>query len=174
MRYYVRLRLFSRLRSEPNNSSPRLEKVMNFIEENRAQFGVEPICRVLQVAPSTIYGRLAVERNPALASDRVKRDASRSVSIKRVWDTNYQAYGVRKVWHELRREGYSIARCTVERLMRSLSIQGVRRGKRLKTTYLDPANPCPLDRVNRQFRAAMPNQLWVADFTGTVALISHC
>ncbi len=142
-----------------------MEEVMVFVKKYRNQYGVEPICKVLQIAPSAVWARLRVERNPALASDRTKMDVCRKVHIERVWKENYQAYGARKIWHELMREGHIIARCTVERLMRELSIQGVVRGKKVKTTHSDPAQPCPLDKVNRKFRATMPNQLWVSDFT---------
>lgn len=85
--------------------------------------------------------------------------------IRRVWQANMQVYGVRKVWHQLQREGIAVARCTVERLMRHLGLQGVRRGKRVRTTTADSAQACPLDRVNRHFYADRPNQLWVSDFT---------
>jgi len=85
--------------------------------------------------------------------------------MKRVWDDNQSVYGARKLWHAMKRERFNIARCTVERLMRDIGIEGVRRGKKIKTTWPDRALPCPLDRVNRQFRATMPNQLWVSDFT---------
>ena len=85
--------------------------------------------------------------------------------IRRVWQANMQVYGVRKVWHQLQREGIAVARCTVERLMRRLGLQGVRRGKRVRTTIADSAPACPLDRVNRHFHADRPNQLWVSDFT---------
>ena len=85
--------------------------------------------------------------------------------IRRVWQANMQVYGVRKVWHQLQREGIAVARCTVERLMRRLGLQGVRRGKRVRTTIADSSQSCPLDRVNRHFHADRPNQLWVSDFT---------
>ena len=85
--------------------------------------------------------------------------------IRRVWQANMQVYGVRKVWHQLQREGIAVARCTVERLMRHLGLQGVRRGKRVRTTIADGSQACPLDRVNRHFHADRPNQLWVSDFT---------
>ena len=124
-----------------------------------------PICRVLQIAPSTFYAHLAIERDPELASDRAKRDAQLRPAMKRVWKDNRSVYGARKLWHAMRREGHDLARCTVERLMRDIGFEGVRRGKKVKTTWPDKALPCPMDRVNRQFRATMPNQLWVSDFT---------
>lgn len=136
-----------------------------FIEGHREVFGVGPICRVLGIAPSTFYAHKAVERDPDLASSRAKRDASDEVAIKRVHDGSGGRYGVRKVWHALRREGRDVARCTVERLMRSAGLQGVVRGKKVVTTNPDTAQPCPDDKVNRAFVAQMPNQLWVSDFT---------
>lgn len=136
-----------------------------FIKEHRAICGVEPICRVLQIAPSTFYAHLAIERDPELASDRSKRDTDLRPALKQVWEDNRSVYGARKLWHAMRREGYDLARCTVERLMRDIGIEGVRRGKKVKTTCSDKALPCPMDRVNRQFRATTPNQLWVSDFT---------
>jgi putative transposase len=104
-------------------------------------------------------------RNPALCSDRAKRDEQLAPEIRRVWQANMQVYGADKVWRQMNREGIAVARCTVERLMRRLGLQGVRRGKAVRTTRPDPAAPCPLDRVNRQFRADRPNQLWVSDFS---------
>ena len=136
-----------------------------FIEEHRGVCGGEPICRVLQIAPSTFYAHLAVENDPDKASDRAKRDAELCPEMKRVWADNQSVYGARKLWHAMLREGHDLARCTVERLMRDIGIEGVRRGNKVKTTWPDKALPNPLDRVNRQFRATMPNQLWVADFT---------
>jgi transposase InsO family protein len=136
-----------------------------FIEEHRVVFGVGPICRVLGIAPSTFYARAAISRDPDLASDRAKRDLSDKAAIKRVFDASRGRYGARKVWHVLRREGRDIARCTVERLMRALQIQGVVRGKKVITTNPDTSQPCPEDKVNQAFVADMPNQLWVSDFT---------
>ncbi len=136
-----------------------------FIEEHRDVFGVGPICRVLGIAPSTFYAHKVVERDPDLASARVKRDLLDKDAIKRVHDASRGRYGARKVWHVLRREGRDIARCTVERLMQALQIQGVVRGKKMVTTNPDTAQPYPDDKVNRSFVAEMPNQLWVSDFT---------
>ena len=136
-----------------------------FIEEHRAVFGVGPICRVLGIAPSTFYARAAVARDPDLASDRAKRDAEDSREIERVFEASSRRYGARKVWHELRRDGRDIARCTVERLMKAMGMQGVVRGKKVITTNPDTSRPCPDDRVNRTFTAQTPNQLWVSDFT---------
>ena len=136
-----------------------------FIDQHRDTYGVEPICKVLQVAPSGYRRYAACQRNPALRSVRAQRDDRLVPQIERVWQSNLQVYGADKVWHQLNREGIDIARCTVERLMKRLGLAGVRRGKVVRTTMPDKAVPCPLDRVNRQFRADRPNQLWVSDFT---------
>ena len=138
---------------------------MAFIDKHRDAYGVEPICRVLPIASSTYYHRRAIERDPSLASNRAKRDALLRPEVLRVWEDNRKVYGVRKVWHQLRREGIDTARCTVARLMNQLGIEGVIRGKCIKTTYGNPALPCPKDHVNRQFHAIAPNMLWVSDFT---------
>ena len=135
-----------------------------FIEEHRDVFGVEPICRVLPIAPSTYYARAAISRDPDLASDRAKQDLQDAREVSRVHAASRGRYGARKVWHQLRRERHDIARCTVERLMKEHDLQGVTRGGK-KTTIPDPAQPCPEDRVNRKFTADAPNQLWVSDFT---------
>lgn len=136
-----------------------------FIEEHRDDIGVEPICRHLPIAPSTFYDHMAKRANPDLLSDRAKRDKVLRSEIERVWEQNYKVYGVRKVWHQLRREGFDVARCTVARLMKDLGLEGVIRGKKARTTIPDKAQPCPLDKVNRQFRAPAPDMLWVSDFT---------
>ena len=136
-----------------------------FIDEHRAAHGVEPICSALQVAPSAYRRHAARVREPALLSARAQRDAQLLPEVQRVFDANLRVYGADKVWRQLLREGVAVARCTVERLMRRLGLQGVRRGKGVRTTVPDAKAACPLDRVNRQFRAERPNQLWVADFT---------
>ena len=136
-----------------------------FIDDHRCVHGVGPICRVLGIAPSTFYSFKAGERDPALASDRAKQDRLDLAAIKEAFDDSRGRYGARKVWHQLRREGRDIARCTVERLMKVMGLQGVVRGKKVITTNPDTAQPCPDDKVNRAFRADMPNQLWVSDFT---------
>ena len=136
-----------------------------FVEKNRTIFGVEPICRVLPIAPSTFYAHLSVMRDPERASNRAKRDTGHCKDIERIWKDNRQVYGARKVWHVLQREGKDIARCTVERLMKVMGLQGAVRGKKVITTNPDAARPCPDDRVNRQFKATAPNRLWVSDFT---------
>lgn len=137
----------------------------SFIDEHRSEYGVEPICKVLPIAPSTYYTHAGRQADPDLRPDRAWRDDALCEAIRRVWDENNQVYGVRKVWHQLRREGYQVARCTVERLMKRLGLQGVIRGKVVRTTVSDKATPCPQDKVNRQFRADRPNALWVSDFT---------
>lgn len=136
-----------------------------FIDDHRCVHGVGPICRVLGIAPSTFYSFKAGERDPALASDRAKQDRLDMAAIKEAFDDSRGRYGARKVWHQLRREGREIARCTVERLMKTMGLQGVVRGKKVVTTNPDTAQPCPDDKVNRAFKADMPNQLWVSDFT---------
>ena len=114
-----------------------------FIKDHRSEHGVAPICRVLQIAPSTFYERVAIERDPDRASDRAKRDAYLSKQMKDVWEKNRSVYGTRKLWHAMKRKKIKVARCTVERLMRQLGIQGVRRGKKVKTTQGQPGDPCP-------------------------------
>jgi len=136
-----------------------------YIDQQRSMYGVEPICKVLQVAPSA-YRRHAKRRcDSSLRSQRAQRDEHLTADIQRVWQENLGVYGADKVWRQLNREGIAVARCTVERLMRIQGLQGVRRGKRVRTTMSTDAAQRPLDRVNRQFRAARPNQLWVSDFT---------
>jgi len=136
-----------------------------FIDEHREAYGVEPICRVLPIAPSTYHERVAQRQDPARLSVRARRDAALKPEIVRVFAENFGVYGVRKVWRQMKREGFEVARCTVERLMRDLGLQGVIRGKPVRTTVSDKATPCPLDHVNRQFHALAPNMLWVSDFT---------
>jgi transposase InsO family protein len=120
---------------------------------------------VLQVAPSNYRRHAACLRDPSKRSARTIRDDALMPEIERVWQANFAVYGAVKVWRQLRREGIEVARCTVERLMRRLGLRGVVRGKVVRTTVPDAKSPCPLDRVNRQFRAERPNQLWVSDFT---------
>ncbi|ALP54977.1 transposase (plasmid) [Candidatus Tenderia electrophaga] len=136
-----------------------------YIDQHRDTYGVEPICKVLQIAPSAYRRHAARQRNPELRSARARRDDVLMPKIERVWAANLQVYGADKVWKQMNREGIPVARCTVERLMRRLGLQGARRGKTVRTTVLDRSLPCPLDRVNRQFQADRPNQLWVSDFT---------
>ncbi len=136
-----------------------------FIDEHRGAYGVEPICRVMQIAPSSYRQHAAHRKQPASRPARARRDDVLCEHIERVWQANRQVYGARKVWRQLNREGIEVARCTVERLMRRQGLRGVIRGKVVRTTVSDAATPCPHDLVNRQFRAERPNQLWVSDFT---------
>ncbi len=139
--------------------------MISFIEAHRSVLGVEPICRLLPIAPSTYYEVVAKRTDVDRLSARGRNDIAMKVEIHRVFNENFQVYGVRKVWRQLQREGYDIARCTLARLMRMMGLQGIIRGKPVKTTVSDKAAPCPLDRVNRQFRAPAPNMLWLSDFT---------
>ena len=136
-----------------------------FIDEHRDAYGVEPICAQLPIAPTLYYEHKAREVDPARLPPRVQRDAELAEAIQRVYAENFRVYGARKVWRQLRREEIVVARCTVERLMRSYGLRGVMRGQKCRTTIADNHAERPLDRVNRQFRATRPNQLWVADFT---------
>jgi putative transposase len=131
-----------------------------YIHEHKDRFGVEPICRVLPIAPSTYY-----QHSGRPPSARALRDAKLKAEIARVHAENFGVYGARKVWRQLRREGITVARCTVERLMRELHLEGVRRGKPHKTTTPQAADARPADLVKRDFSASRPNQLWVADLT---------
>jgi putative transposase len=131
-----------------------------YIDANRDRFGVEPICQLLPIAPSTYYQHC--KRRP---SARVARDAKLKTEIARVHGEHFGVYGARKVWRQLHREGIAVARCTVERLMGELHLEGVRRGKPRRTTTPDTTAPRPADLVNRDFSAQRPNQLWVADLT---------
>jgi putative transposase len=136
-----------------------------FIDDQREAHGIEPICKVLPIAPSTYHAHAAKRADPAKLSARAKRDAALKPEIARVFAENFAVYGARKVWRQLQREGEEAARCTVERLMRALGLEGVIRGKPVRTTISDKAAPCPLDHVHRQFQAPRPNALWVSDFT---------
>jgi putative transposase len=136
-----------------------------FIDEHRTVHGVEPICRVLPIAPSTYRAHAARRADPDKLPARARRDLTLKTEIRRVYEENFRVYGVRKVWRQLLRDGIVVARCTVARLMRAMGLQGVVRGKKVRTTISNAAAPCPLDRVNRQFKAPRPNALWVSDFT---------
>ena len=139
--------------------------MITFIDDHRGAHGVEPICKVLPIAPSTYRAQAARRRDPVKLPARAKRDAALMAEIERVFEGNFRVYGVRKVWRQLKREGHDLARCTAARLMRTMGLQGVIRGKPVRTTISDKAAPCPLDHVNRQFKAPRPNALWVSDFT---------
>jgi transposase InsO family protein len=136
-----------------------------FVDGHRGEYGVESICRMLPIAPSTYYEQKARQANPDLRPPRARRDEELCEQILRVWEENRQVYGARKVWIQMNREGHEAARCTVERLMKRLGIQGAIRGKTFKTTIPDDEATRPLDLVNRDFTATRPNQLWVADLT---------
>jgi transposase InsO family protein len=139
--------------------------VKAFIDEHRGAYGVEPICKVMQIAPSTYWLHAQRQARPELRPERAKRDDVLAHEVRRVWQANMQVYGVRKVWRQLHREGLEVARCTVARLMRRQGLQGAVRGKKLRTTMPDPAAARPSDKVQRVFYAQRPNQLWVSDFT---------
>jgi putative transposase len=136
-----------------------------FIDAHRETYGVEPICAVLPIAPSTYYAHKACEANPRLRSCRAKRDAWLTVQIRRVRAENFDVYGARKVWRQLHREGIVVARCTVARLMRAIGLQGAVRGRAFTTTTRGDGAARPSDLVNREFVATRPNELWVADLT---------
>lgn len=138
---------------------------MAFIDAHREELGVEPICRELAIAPSSYREHAARLADPGRRPARARRDDEIIDRIKRVHENSFGLYGSRKVWHQLRREGIKVAKCTVERLMRALELAGVRRGKKTITTVRDPKASCPLDKVNWEFRVSRPNALWVVDFT---------
>jgi putative transposase len=135
------------------------------VDAHRATHGVEPMCKVLRIAPSGYWRYAARQRRPELRSARARRDERLEPQIRRVWQANQQVYGADKVWKQLNREDIVVARCTVERLMRGFGLRGVVRGRTPRTTIPDAKVPCPLDHVNRQFKASRPNELWVSDFT---------
>jgi putative transposase len=139
--------------------------MIGFIDDHREAYGVEPICKLLPIAPSTYHAHVARRSDPARQSSRARRDVTLMPEISRVFEENFRVYGVRKVWRQLLREGHAVARCTVARLMATMGLQGVIRGKPVRTTLSDKAAPCPLDHVNRQFKVPRPNALWVSDFT---------
>jgi transposase InsO family protein len=140
--------------------------MVRYIDEHKDRFGVEPICKMLPIAPSTYYELKAREIDPARLPARARRDADLKPLIQRVWQENFCAYGVRKTWKQLKREQVKVARCTVQRLMRQMGLCGVTRGKAFKITTISDANALrPADLVERKFVATRPNQLWVADFT---------
>ncbi|WP_156429540.1 IS3 family transposase, partial [Burkholderia sp. TSV86] len=149
----------------PGGARPPFQVLKAFIDQHRDTFGVEPICKVLRIAPSGYRRHAAQLRDPSRRSVHAIRDERLRPEIKRVWQANMQVYGADKVWKQMNRERIAVARCTVERLMKQLGLRGVMRGKRVRTTVPDAIAPRPLDRGNRQFKAARPNQLWVSDFT---------
>ena len=137
-----------------------------FIDDHRETHGVEPICAVLPIAPSTFYAHKARERDPSKCSTRAQRDAALRPEVQRVWNENRRLYGAMKVWKQLNREGIFVARCTVERLMRDMGLRGAVRGRALRTTTVaDELAERPMDLGERQFTASRPNELWVSDLT---------
>ena len=138
---------------------------MSFIDDHRAELGIEPMCRELAIAPSSYREHAARLADPGRRPARARRDDKMCEAIVRVHDASFGLYGTRKVWHQLRREGIEVTKCTVERLMRTMGLAGIRRGKTCITTVSNPKVPCPLDKVNREFRVTRPNALWVVDFT---------
>ena len=164
--HFVRRKRFSRKRlailrplssrqaataAQRDGARPPVSQMIAFIKDHRGEHGSEPICRVLQIAPSTFYEHIAIGRDPDPASDRAKRDAHLRKEMEEIWTQNRSVHDARKLWHAMK---IDIARCAVERLMRQRGIQGVRRGKKIKTTHGQPADQCPLDKVKRQFRAS--------------------
>jgi putative transposase len=139
--------------------------IKTFIDDHRHVYGVESICKVLRIAPSTYYQHTARKAGRCQPPARAQRDESLRQEIRRLWEESLRVYGARKVWRQLQREGVEVARCTVERLMWEMGLCGVVRGKSVTTTVSDKAKPCPEDRVNRHLRAERPNALWVCDFT---------
>jgi transposase InsO family protein len=139
--------------------------MVSFIDAHRDEYGVEPICAELPIAPSRYYEQKGREVDPQRRPPRLRRDEVLEVAFRRVWEENFRVYGARKVWRQLNREGIPVARCTVERLMRQMGLQGVVRGRRCRTTIADDAAKRPADLVQRAFTATRPNQLWVADIT---------
>ena len=136
-----------------------------FIDAHREQYGVEPICAQLPIAPSTYYEQKARQRDPERLPARTQRDARLRPEIERVWRANRRVYGAKKVWKQLNREHIGVARCTVARLMTALGLRGVVRGRRVRTTIPEVVAERPRDLVERNFTATRPNQLWVADLT---------
>jgi transposase InsO family protein len=139
--------------------------MVSFIDAHREGYGVESICKELPIAPSTYYEAKAREADPRRLPPRAQRDVVLREDIRRVWEKNFRVYGVRKVWRQLKREGGSVARCTVERLMREMGLRGAVRGRKVRTTIPEASTARPLDLVQRDFTAGRPNQLWVSDLT---------
>lgn len=138
---------------------------MGFIDAHRKDLGIEPICRELAIAPSSYHTHAARLADASKRSARARRDEELRVQIERVHAASFGLYGSRKIWHQMRREGIKVAKCTVERLMRTMGLAGIRRGKKTITTVSNSKAPCPLDKVNRAFKVSRPNALWVVDFT---------
>ena len=136
-----------------------------FIDRQRERYGVEPMCAVLPIASATYFRHKRCQADPDQRSQRAQRDAWLTTQIQRVWDEHFGVYGVRKVWRQLMRENIAVARCTVERLMQQMGLQGTVRGRTFKTTIAQDGAVRPADLVNREFVATRPNELWVADLT---------
>ena len=139
--------------------------MVRFIDHHRAEYGVEPICAQLPIAPSTYYAQQAQARDPSRRAARAQRDAALVPEIQRVWDATRGRYGGTKVWRDLQRAGHAVARCTVLRLFKGLGLRGVVRGRQARTTRPEPLAHRPQDLVQRNFTATRPNQLWVSDLT---------
>ena len=139
-----------------------------FIDAHRTTYGVEPICTVVRIAPSTYYEQKARQADPARRPARAQREALLTPEIDRVWRAHRRVYGAKKVWKQLAREGIPVARCTVARLMKALGLRGVVRGRRVQTTIADVVAERPRDLVDRRFVATRPNELWVSDLTYVV------
>ncbi len=137
--------------------------MISFIDEHRGVFGVEPICRLLPIAPSTYYENVAKRLDVDRLSIRASSDIGLKIEIRRVFEQNFRVYGVRKVWRQLKREGFDVARCTVARLLRSMSLQRIIRGKPIRTTFSDKTAPSPLDRLNLPNTPAEQFQRLMAD-----------
>lgn len=138
---------------------------MGFIDAHRKDLGIEPICHELAIAPSSYHTHAARLVDANKRSARARRDDALRAQIERVHAASFGLYGSRKIWHQMRREGIKVAKCTVERLMRTMGLAGIRRGRKTITTVSNPKAPCPLDKVNRAFKVSRPNALWVVDFT---------
>ena len=158
------LRLASAFFRSGGARPPKAETI-RFIDMHREEYWVESICRVLPIAPSSYYEEKQRQVHPERAPERIRRDTALKPDIQRVWEENFEVYGVRKVWRQLKREGVLVARCTVERLMKSMGLSGAVRGKKVRTTIADQSAPKPFDLMKRDFTADRPNRLWVADFT---------
>ncbi|MCU0884345.1 MAG: hypothetical protein MUC44_05250 [Beijerinckiaceae bacterium] len=141
-----------------------------FIDEHPAVHEVEPICKLLPIAPSAYHVHLARHDEPSNLSDRARRDAARRIEVQRVLDADFRVHGARKVWHQRLRVGSNVSRCTVVRLMRAVDVAGVIQGKEMRTTTGDRFAPCSLDRVDRQFHAPAPDMLWMSDSTNVPTL----
>ena len=140
--------------------------MVRFIDDHRDRYGVEPICAVLPIAPSTYFRHKAQQANPDRRSVRARRDDELRAIIRRIWTEHFQVYGPRKVWRQMGREGLRVARCRVRRLMREMGLAGAVRGRAwVTTTQPDTAATRPPDLVERHFSATRPNELWVSDFT---------